>query len=209
MGAILWAGFLLEERMTDKIKICNQALLLLGENTIQDLDEDTTEAKLCNAFYDDARDSCLRDMKPNFARRRSGDLVNGETPTYGWDFAGKLPEDFLCLVEINRDFITGIDGAASDSDEWRVEGGFFLSNRTATKVLYISSDAPEAKMDSSFVKALAAYLASEIAYGLTNATTKVAAMMALYGIRRDDALAIDGQESSTVRTTNDQLSIVR
>ncbi len=206
--------------MTDQVSICNQALLLLGERTIQDLEEDTTEASLCSAMYFDARNHCLRDLKPNFAKKRSGTLVNGDTPEFGWAFAARLPEDCLLVVDINRDLlastlnsVTGGGGPTGRHNtgfkEWRVEGRAILSGRVEMQILYISDKAPEAEMDSSFIKALAAYLAGEFAYPLTNSRVKVEEMMKLYGARADDAQATWGQESATVRTENDQLAIVR
>ena len=56
--------------MTSAVNIANQALLMLGENAIQSLDEQTTEAQLANAFYADTRNYVLADLKPPFARLR-------------------------------------------------------------------------------------------------------------------------------------------
>lgn len=187
------------------VNICNQALLLLGEQTIQSLEEDSTQAKVCDAFYKTSRDACLRELKPSFARVRAILDTVSVTPVWDFDNAYRLPQD--CLLVIEQDNVTMQDRTYR---EWRVEGRDFLTNRIEPRVLYIKSDDDiESLMDGSFVKALACYVAYEIAYSLTNSNDKVSAMYDLYTIRRDQAIVEYGQESSTRDTTNDQLTLVR
>ena len=189
------------------VEIANQALLMLGQKTIQDLQEDTPEGLAVRTYYEDARDHTLRDIKPNFAVKRSPDLalsVN-DPPEFGFDHAHALPADALLVIAIDFD-----DLGEQQFREWRVEGRDILSDRANIKIEYIHTDVDiEALMDSSFVKALAAYLAAEMSYTLTESTKKFTDLMALYVLRKADAGTTYGQESSTVRTINDQISIVR
>jgi len=166
---------------------------------------DTPEAKAVATFYEDALLHCLRDIKPSFAVRRSGELVNVAKPPFGWDKAHRLPQDSILVIEVD---VT--DFGEEFRRQWRVEGLDILSNRDRQLIIYIArTPETEGLMDGSFVKALAAFLASELAYPLTNDSNKIKDMFALYKDRRDNAMAAYGQESSTVRTENEQLSRIR
>lgn len=191
--------------MADEVNICNQALFLLGDNKIQSLNEDSKEAEVCSVFYATARDACLQDVKPNFALYRVKLTTAAATPAWGFDFAYALPQDYMVVTELDNETLQD-----SQYREWRVEGGDFLTDRFEPNIRYVRRiEGVESQMDAMFVKALAAYIGYEIGYTLTNSDEKVASMFDLYGVRKDDAQAIYGMESSTVRLKNDQLTIVR
>lgn len=191
--------------MATDVEIANQALLMLGQKTIQDLAEDTPEALAVRTYYDTSLEHTLRDIKPSFAVKRSASLALAFIPEFGFDFAYALPQDSEIVIDINHD-----DLGEQQFREWRIEGDNILTDRGQIKVLYIFNDATiEALMDGSYVKALAAYLAYEMSYTLTESSSKLDAMLKLYLLRADDARATYGLESSTVRTRNDQLTIVR
>ncbi len=187
------------------VNICNQALFLLGENKIQSLEEDSTEADVCAEFYPSSRDACLRELKPSFARKRTIFTTAGPKPAWGFGNSYALPQD--CLLVIEQDNVSLQDRSQR---AWRVEGREFLTDRTDPRIIYIKKDdAIESLMDGSFIKALSCYVAYEIAYALTNSNDKVSAMYDLYTIRRDQAIVEYGQESSTRETYNDELTQVR
>lgn len=191
--------------MATPSSICNQALLLLGQKTIQSLDEETKEAAACKAFYDDTRDHCLRDMKPNFATHRVKLTAANPTPAWGFDYAWALPQDYMCVVQLDMQTLQD-----RQYRNWRVEGLSFLTDRFEPNIRYVQRiDGVESRMDSSFVKTMAAFIAYEIGYALTESTEKVASMFDLFVQRREDAYGIYGQESSTVELTNEQLTQVR
>ena len=193
--------------VSSQVRLINQALMLLGENIIQSLEEDSPEAKAADTFFPDARDHCLRDLKPSFAKKRSGVLVALPTPAFEYRYASELPQDCLAVVSLNY---TDNTGDSVTNRMWTIEGRTILTQKANIKIAYIATSPDiEGIMDSSFVKALAAYLAYEMAYPLTNDTKKIDAMVALYGIRADDARAVYGLESSTIQTINTQLLQVR
>ena len=57
--------------MATEVSICANALRRLGDDPITSLTDDTERARLCNAFYEDARDACLRSHPWNFAITRA------------------------------------------------------------------------------------------------------------------------------------------
>jgi hypothetical protein len=190
------------------VLICNQSLLLLGQDTIQSLGENTAEAKACAAFYDDARDTVLRDIKPPFIAARVAPGALLAPPLSGvYIYQYPVPVDCLLVTDLGTALNTGQPtGAYQDSLVWEVEGSGILTNQPVMWIKFLADvDGVEASMDATFVKALAAYLASEIAYTITESNAKVGAMMQLYGVRHQDCLNVYGRSRSTQDTFNTQL----
>jgi hypothetical protein len=189
--------------MASQVSICNQALLLLGDKTIQSLTENTREAEVANAFYQDSRDHVLRDIKPNFAIRRAppGASSPGLNPVLPVTYP--LPSATAVVL--------GVYTQEQDpSTPWVVEGPSIASEIAITQIVYITrEEGLEATFDSSFTKALAAYLAAEFSYSLTGSQPKLAELMQLYTMRKEDAMTIYGMESSTKITYNQQLMVGR
>jgi hypothetical protein len=188
--------------MADQISICNQALLMLGDTVIQSLTEDGKQALVANNFYLDSRDHVLRDIKPSFA------IVRAPAPTQSLTLSELLPYTYAlpdnCVVVLSVLF---------DKDpraNWIVEGLNVLSAQPLTQLVYIANDVGlERIFDSSFVKALVAYLASEFCYALTGSATKSIELLAVYESRKMECLAIYGMESATRVTYSDQLLVLR
>ena len=89
--------------MPSKVDICNEALNMLGANTITSLTETTKTAALCNRFIDTEIDYLLRLHRWNSAVSEAGGLSNtGVTPTIGWLFEFVLPSDPYCLRDCMR-----------------------------------------------------------------------------------------------------------
>jgi hypothetical protein len=147
------------------------------------------------------------DIKPNFAIKRSVTLFPlPAAPEFGWSYAFQLPQDCILVLATN---MYNEHGQSFDR-QWRVEGDTILSQQAELKLRYIHWNASiESLMDSAFAKCVAAYLASEIAYALTESSPKMTSMYGLYEQRKTDNYHINGMESSTVRTLNDQLDLVR
>jgi hypothetical protein len=198
--------------MADQVSICNQALMLLGEDTIQDIGENTTEAKACSVFYDSARDSCLRLIKPPFVMGRvaPGALLTVPLSALYMN-AYPVPVDNLLVVELGTALNTGQpQGAFADSLAWTVEGSAILTNQPILWIRYLKDVVGvENLMDENFVLAFAAFLASRIAYAITESNAKVGGMMQLYGALKDEAQNVYGQGQSTQATYNTQLLVNR
>jgi hypothetical protein len=185
--------------VSSQVSICNQALLLLGTQKIQSLTEDTKEADIANTFYLDARNHVLRDIKPSFAIRRAAPPAPGATIDVNLPLTYLLPIDYNVMLST----LAGQD----PSVPWVVEGNQLLAFTGMTQFVYVSNDpALETIFDSSFVKALAAYLASEFAYPLTGSAPKSEEMLKLYTIRKMACLEVYGMESAVRVTYNTQLT---
>lgn len=188
--------------MAEKINICNQALLLLGEPYIASFEEKTVSGRACATVYQTARNSVLTDIKPNFATKRSAELAASSTPPFEYVSAWGLPQD--C-----EEVLSAWSGG-SKFKEWRVEGSEILTNVSGVRVRYVSIAADlEARMQGVFVEALAAYVAVKLCYAITNARAKLPDMLSLYTMLSDKARTQYGQESGEQKADNSQLLLVR
>jgi hypothetical protein len=189
--------------MTSQVTIVNQALLMLGENTIQSLDENTTEAQTAAAFYADTRSYVLTDLKPSFARTRL-DLADPLQPpgVGGYAYRYALPVNALVVLSAGSD--------TREFTEWLVEGRELLSVQPLEWLVYVYTAAGlEAFMDAMFVKALVAYLASELAYPIMASKERANELLDMYGLRASEARNLYGQQASVQITKNDELSVSR
>lgn len=185
--------------MTDPVSISNQALLMLGDKTIASMTENTKEAQVANSFYTDARNHCLRDVKPSFAIQRVVPGAQLAIIDPNLPFTYLLPTN--CGVVLGTYVEENYPGAI-----WHVESGKIMSQIGLTQITFVTLDpALETSFDSSFIKALVAYLASEFAYALTGSAPKSEEMTKLYQYRKDAAQVVYGQESATRMTYNTQL----
>ena len=176
--------------MATEVSICSNALRKLGDDPITSLTDDTERARLCNAFYETARDSLLRSHPWNFAITRASLTRLSSTPAYGFSYQYALPTDPYCLRVLEmeyQDYIFKIENLAT-------EGRVLLSDESTAKILYIGRITDTALFDSLFVDTLTAHLAVKLAYPITNSTTLQAQMHKLYQAKLSEARSVDGQE---------------
>ena len=174
MGRLFFGGFFVDcpprnttyhVAMASKIKICNMALSLVGvSQKIDDIDEASKEAQECNLWYDQVRDSVLRDASWGFASKYQTLVEASASPSADWDYQYRLPSDFLratWLTDGERDDSTPIPYAlGADSDG----AGVIFTNQQSPVILkyvYVASD--ESRWPSDFVVAMAWALGAAIA----------------------------------------------
>ena len=176
--------------MATEVSICSNALRKLGDDPITSLTEDTERARLCNAFYNTARDSLLRSHPWNFAITRASLTRLSSTPAYGFAYQYALPTDPYCLRVLEmeyQDYIFKIENLAT-------EGRVLLSDESTAKILYVGRITDTTLFDSLFVDTLTAHLALKLAYPITNSVTLQAQMQKLYQAKLSEARSVDGQE---------------
>jgi hypothetical protein len=84
--------------MTDsKFDICNQALVLVGANTITSFTENTTESTVANQLYETSLENLLSRCRWRFATKQQQLSRLTETPTARWSAKYSLPSDALIL----------------------------------------------------------------------------------------------------------------
>tara|TARA_Y100001937_G_scaffold128491_1_gene205406 strand:+ start:5923 stop:6501 length:579 start_codon:yes stop_codon:yes gene_type:complete len=176
--------------MATEVSICSNALRRLGDDPITSLTDDTERARLCNAFYADARDSCLRSHPWNFAITRASLAQLSATPVYGFDYQFALPTDPFCLRVLSMEFEDYIFKVENLSTQGRV----LLTDQETAKIIYIARVTDTTLFDSLFVDTLIAKLAADLAYPVTNSLKVQEQMYKLFQLKLSEARSIDGQE---------------
>jgi hypothetical protein len=174
--------------MASEVDICNMALALLGDVRITTLsDPNSRAAKLCNQFYAADADAVIRAYPWDCATFRASLAQLATTPAFGFDYEYQLPTDPYCLRVLQmeeKDMVFKIEG-----------GKKLLTDESPAKILYLGRIS-SGDMDALLTSVLAARVAADIAFGLSNSTSLAAAMWQLYERKLDEAQTIDAQEGS-------------
>jgi hypothetical protein len=167
----------------DKTGIANLALSNLGEARIQNLTDNNSRARACNARLDDVITTVLRMHIWNSALERS-ELTSVETPLFGWNYTFQLPADYIRVVEV------------SPISRFLVEKKNILSNEKTLKLLYVGVPTDINNLDSLLMEAIAMKLALEIAETLTSKQGLKQEMMQKYVIALQEARAANSHDKT-------------
>lgn len=172
--------------MASKIDICNDALLYLGENTINSLDPNGTKAEqLCYRFFDKCFAEVLRDADWTFASDRALVAQLTATPLFGWSYQYQLPGDCLFLREVYGGY------------DYRIEQRKLLMNIDGDiYVRYTKQVTDFTLLDQKFMTALAYWIAAKIAYSLTGKMELQQAMIQYYAMEMQVSQDLDGAEET-------------
>jgi len=176
--------------MASQVQICNLALSRLGASTITSLGDNTTEAKLCNTFFNDLADEVMSEGSWTSTITRATLALTTNTPAFGFDNEFQLPVDPQALKILN------IDEDIPGSTTYRIEGDKLLSNNDNMKIRYIARLTDSEDWDIYLQRAFIARLASELAYPLTGDDKKAALEFQRYEGFLSRGLAQNGQQGS-------------
>jgi hypothetical protein len=184
------------------IEIAGLALGWIGTRGLNSFDEDTDEARLCEAFFGVALDSLLEDRVWTFATRRVKLDPDAEAPLFGYAYKFLIP---AYLVRVHR-----VDEPDGDGRlDWRREGNYILANAPQVCVIGIERVTDTSLYSPSFCLALAAKLASLIVVALEDDVKKQGAMLTLAEKYLKDAAAMDGSQGRAERIRSDSISRMR
>lgn len=184
--------------MSSQVTICNQSLLRIGSDTINDIDEESAEAEACKMFYDDVRKSVLRAHPWNFATK-TVDLGQDETALTGWTYAYTLPADCLRAVKIVP-VTTSVDPL-----QFEIRQRTLVTEQDVPlTLLYVFDQTDEGAFDHRFVEAFSYRLAADLAMALTGNMHMQQQQYSLYQTVLADARGVDAGER---RSTNDDIGM--
>ncbi len=83
-----------------KFDICNQALVLVGANTITSFEENTTESVVANQLYESTLENLLSRCRWRFATKQQQLSRLSTTPTARWSASYSIPSNALILHTI-------------------------------------------------------------------------------------------------------------
>lgn len=173
---------------TSETSICNLALQKLGAARIVDLDEDSDNARACDASYEAVRDQVLRGNKWRFALKRTTLAPSATEPDFFYENAFVLPAD--CLRPI---FPPRLDL------DWKVENhegdlAILTNDGDTLELRYLAKITDTTLYDPLFVDALACKLAWQLCETITQSTSKKDSLMNEYAFAIREAKRINAIE---------------
>jgi hypothetical protein len=189
-----------------EVAICNLALGRIGAGRISALNDQSAEARACNAIYAILRDELLERHPWTFAIGRSELSQDATAPEFDYSYRYALPADCLRVIKVNDEdvaipvnvFGNDIDGtiysAVSGQKWWEIEQGFLCTNETAISIKYIARITDPTKFSSSFVKLLTMRLAPDLAMQITKNATLAESLEAKFFKEFADATGVNSQQ---------------
>ncbi|MEK9693259.1 MAG: hypothetical protein VW235_10045 [Rhodospirillaceae bacterium] len=89
--------------MASKFDICNQALVLVGANTITSFSQNTTESKVANQLYENTLNTLLTRCRWRFASKQIQLSYDSTAPLGRWNSKHSVPADALIINTVTVD----------------------------------------------------------------------------------------------------------
>ena len=185
--------------MASVVDICNSALNALGASTIISLTENSKNARLCNHRYEPVRDAVFRSHPWNCLQKRVELAKDTTAPVFEFSNAYTLPADSLRILKSENSNL-------SNNEKFRIEGKKLLTNEDTIKILYVAKITDTTQYDTSLIETLSAKLAAELCYPITQSSTLMDRMFALYESKLKEARfndATEGTADNDVRIQSD------
>ena len=190
--------------MGSKVDLANEALLLLGANTITSFTDNDSNAVLVNRFYDSERDALLRSHWWNCAVTTANLASLADTPIIDWEFKFTLPTDPYCLRVLDVRTVTG-----DIKLDFAIQGRELLTEESAIDITYIQRLEDTMLYDSLLYQALVFRMAWKLAFPVTRSNTVMQQMAQLYDAIVRDARAVDSQEGTPETIETETLTDLR
>ena len=187
-----------------EVSIANEALLLLGANTITSFDDDDSNAVLVDRFYHTERDAILRSHRWNCAIETANLASLSATPIIDWEYQFTLPVDPYCLRVLDVRTVTG-----DIYLDFAIQGRKILTQESTIDITYIKRVEDPSSFDALLYQTIVFRLAWKLAFPITRPHTVMTHMGTMYEAVAREARAIDSQEGTPEIIETDTLTDVR
>lgn len=150
------------------LKVCSDALLLLGASPISSFNEGTDGANVCDRIYPDLKKSTLQSYPWTFSFKKVQLARTINTPVNQYKYEYQLPSDRLGTIR--RAYNSTAVGAGIFTD-WVIQGDKLLTNQE-TVVIDYQYLPTEAEMPSYFIQLLKYMMAWHLADPITDQISK-------------------------------------
>ena len=190
--------------MPSVVDIANQALNIIGANTISALDENSKPAVVINQRYDSIRDSVFREHPWNCLMARSTLARDTAAPDFGYTYQYTLPTLPYCIRVLEFSNRSSSYPQANMTNNtggpvFVIEGRKLLTDEGTAKIRYIARVEDTNEYDASLIDALAAKIATEICYAITGSASLVSTTFQLYQQKLSLAKNVDATEGAPQR----------
>lgn len=169
------------------VSICSNALLMLGSQSINALNEASDRARLAANLYPTIRDATLRAFPWNCCLKRVALAPDSDAPAFDWSNQFTLPGDFLKAIAV---------GELGAEEEFRIEGRKLLSDANPCYLLYVFLNNNPGTWDPGLVNVVTTAMAAAMAYPITQSAALQQTMEAKAMLTMKQAKAVDGQDDT-------------
>ena len=181
--------------MTSVVEICNSALNSLGASNITALTEDSRNARLCNQRYEPLRDAIFRTHYWNCLIKRVELAADSDAPAYEFTKQYTLPSDCMRIMQIGG-FHNGSSSMLDSGQTFKVEGRKIITDEEEIFLTYLAKITDPQQYDSLLIETIAARLAAELCYAVTQSNTLAAQLETIYQNKLREARFVDATEGT-------------
>ncbi len=190
--------------MASKVDLANEALLLLGANTITSFTDNDSNAVLVNRFFPSERDAVLRSHRWNCAITTANIASLATTPIIDWEYKFTLPTDPYCLRVLDVRTVTG-----DIKLDHEIQGRELFTEESTVDITYIKRLDDTTQFDALLYQALVFRMAWKLAFPIMRSHTVMGQMGTMYEAVVREARTIDSQEGTPETIDTGTLSDLR
>jgi len=195
--------------MANQTQIVNLALSWLGQDLINNLNDNQTEAKVMKANYDLTLEFVLGEHAWTFAIRREILAPLAAPPVFGGRNRFQIPNDVVFVHRVSRPSTTEVQTTDLQNARWEREGNVILAREDQVWAQFIVVNTNTDQYPSGFVHALAARLAADTCMTFTENNKLQEKMEIMYTQKLAEAAVQDGRQGRTEKIRSDILTGVR
>jgi len=190
--------------MASKVDLANEALLMLGANSITSFTDNDSNAVLANRFFEGERDAVLRSHRWNCSIVTTNLAALTTTPIINWLYKFTLPTDPYCLRVLDVRTVTG-----DIKLDHEIQGRELLTEESTVDITYIQRLEDTTLFDALLYQALVFRMAWKMAFPITRSHTVMSQMGTMYEAVVREARTIDSQEGTPETIESDALTDLR
>ncbi|MDQ7835467.1 MAG: hypothetical protein RDU24_08805 [Humidesulfovibrio sp.] len=186
-----------------KVKICNMALLKIGQARIASLEQSGNKpAATCNLLYDQMVLETLEEHNWGFARKREALAKVADDPTDYWAYSFALPTDMVKARAIDRD-------AGLAEIPYELEGDLLFCNEVAPVLIYTAAIDDPLQFSPGFVRLLVVRLAMEACTPLLDEESSTVDLLKLYDYTLRKVTGFDSSQQTPPELPKDTYITIR
>jgi len=171
--------------MASKLDIINNALLMVGAETIQTLTDSSREARVAAAIYDTTKEDIISRHPWNFSLGQAQLAQIAATPLFGFDHAYQLPVDPKAIRVIRKN---------TPRNDYRILEDKLYTDDNEVEILY-QFDPGEQNYPAYFVRLFEYEIAKIFSFALMQDETQAQIFEGLMTKQMRAARTIDSQSS--------------